>query len=875
MKGLYISLCFILSAGYSFSQSTDILLTGVFDGPLTGGQPKGVEVYVFNDVADLSIYGIGSANNGGGTDMQEFTFPAEAATAGTYLYIVDDMVGFMNFAGFAANYESSAMGINGDDAIELFKDGVVVDVFGDINVDGNGTPWEYLDGWASRLPSTSADGSNFVLGHWVYSGPDALDNTTSNSTADNPIPFASFGNTYPADVTIEASNFAWTPSDVTIEVGQVIRFVNVGGFHNIDFSQATYPNNPDGSKNGDASTNLWVYNYSFNIPGVYDFECNPHAGNGMVGTITVNVPAGPNYVPSTVGAVTTVDAVGVPDSINATVALTGIVYGIDYSGGAANLFTLIDNTGGISVSAPGDVGYTVQEGDQLSIKGTIGVNTGMTRINADSITVVSTGNALASPTVITLLDESTESEFVRINNLTLVDASEWLGDGSSFNVNTTDGTTNFLIRVDSDSEVADRPAPVGTFDLIGLGAQFDTDSPYDDGYQIFPRYNSDIIQMGALPIAADDELTLDVNENGSINVVANDFLAGDFASMTILDTPTLGQATATDSTISYMPFQDDCGMETIRYEVCNTVGACDTANLVINILCPPTYPAYDIADLTTVNTVGYPDSFDVVCAVTGVVYGINYRPAGTQFTIIDENDADAGIGVFKLDDGLGYTVTEGDKVTIKGKVDFFNGLIQMDPDEIELISSNSILHAPEIVTALSDETDSKFIKIEGLTLVDATQWSTTGSFNADVTDGTSTFILRVDSDTNILGLGAPTQPFSVTGIGSQFDDETPWDSDYQIIPRYLTDIDFSSSTRFLENFENQIQLFPNPASSFVKVQTELDWTTVEIYNLQGTLIRLIENRQNNISLEGMETGMYQMLFKTDEGFGIKRLQLIK
>ena len=45
-----------------------LVITGVYDGPLTGGVPKGIELYVTADIADLSVYGVGAANNGGGTD---------------------------------------------------------------------------------------------------------------------------------------------------------------------------------------------------------------------------------------------------------------------------------------------------------------------------------------------------------------------------------------------------------------------------------------------------------------------------------------------------------------------------------------------------------------------------------------------------------------------------------------------------------------------------------------------------------------------------------------------------------------------------------------------------------------------------------------
>jgi len=174
------------------AQQHDLLITGVIDGPLSGGIPKAVEFYVLNDIPDLSIYGFGSANNGGGSDGEEFTFPTDPASAGNFIYVATESTGFTSFFGFAPNYISGAASINGDDAIELFQNGVVVDVFGDINVDGTGEPWEYLDGWAYRVDGTGPDGSTFVLANWMFSGPNALDGETSNSTAATPFPIGTY-----------------------------------------------------------------------------------------------------------------------------------------------------------------------------------------------------------------------------------------------------------------------------------------------------------------------------------------------------------------------------------------------------------------------------------------------------------------------------------------------------------------------------------------------------------------------------------------------------------------------------------------------------------------------------------------------------------
>ena len=77
----------------------NLLVSGVVDGPLTGGTPKAIEFFVLDDIADLSIYGFGSANNGGGSDGEEFTFPAVAATAGQYIYVASESAQFTNFFG--------------------------------------------------------------------------------------------------------------------------------------------------------------------------------------------------------------------------------------------------------------------------------------------------------------------------------------------------------------------------------------------------------------------------------------------------------------------------------------------------------------------------------------------------------------------------------------------------------------------------------------------------------------------------------------------------------------------------------------------------------------------------------------------------------
>jgi predicted extracellular nuclease len=183
-------LALVTFSGPSLAQ--DLIITGVVDGDLAGGLPKVVELYVVNNMADLSTCGLGFANNGGGTDGEEFTFPAGGAASGSFIYASNEDAGFISFFGFAPDYSSGSISMNGDDAIELFCNGVVVDVFGDINVNGDFEAWDYTDGWAYRVSNTGPDGSSFVLSSWSFSGRLGLDGETTNGAATVPVPIGSY-----------------------------------------------------------------------------------------------------------------------------------------------------------------------------------------------------------------------------------------------------------------------------------------------------------------------------------------------------------------------------------------------------------------------------------------------------------------------------------------------------------------------------------------------------------------------------------------------------------------------------------------------------------------------------------------------------------
>lgn len=180
LTGILTAVLLAVSAG---SASGGLIITGVFDGPLPGGDPKGIEVYATRDIDNLSKFAVGTGNNGGGTDGVEDIFPAVPLAKGSFYYLDTNADGdFTQWFGFAPDFDANqGVNHNGDDGIEIFKKilgaWVLVDEFGDVDSDGTGSNWEVNDGWGYRDDNAGGQGNAgaFDETKWSYSGANAWD----------------------------------------------------------------------------------------------------------------------------------------------------------------------------------------------------------------------------------------------------------------------------------------------------------------------------------------------------------------------------------------------------------------------------------------------------------------------------------------------------------------------------------------------------------------------------------------------------------------------------------------------------------------------------------------------------------------------------
>ena len=192
MKYLYVLLSFSL-INLTISSQNNLELIGVLDldVPTGGSTGKAIHVKANQNISDLSIYGIGIANNGGGTDGQEYTFPSISLNTGEDVIVCRDTVAINSYFIGCSPFnlvildDQAVITQNGDDAIELFENGVVIETFGDINVDGTGEPWEYKDSWAYKDASGSVTFNGLS---WAMGGVDCTDGSTTSISSNCPYP---------------------------------------------------------------------------------------------------------------------------------------------------------------------------------------------------------------------------------------------------------------------------------------------------------------------------------------------------------------------------------------------------------------------------------------------------------------------------------------------------------------------------------------------------------------------------------------------------------------------------------------------------------------------------------------------------------------
>ena len=184
-KTLFIIAIFLLGfANLSFGQT--VIISEVTD-PGNTANAKFIEIYnATNSTVNISGWQIRRYSNGN-TSSTNATIPTTTNLAsGDTWVIAYNSSTFTSAYGFAPDQTSSAISGNGDDVYELYNGSSVIDIYGEVGVDGTGEDWEYENSQAERNSSVCSGNGTWTSSEWTITSADTGDMSPGTHTCDCP-----------------------------------------------------------------------------------------------------------------------------------------------------------------------------------------------------------------------------------------------------------------------------------------------------------------------------------------------------------------------------------------------------------------------------------------------------------------------------------------------------------------------------------------------------------------------------------------------------------------------------------------------------------------------------------------------------------------
>ncbi len=535
------------------------------------------------------------------------------------------------------------------------------------------------------------------------------------------------------------------------------------------------------------------------------------------------------------------------------VTVRGIVISYNWSSSSSD-YNFQDSTAGLDLYLNG-TNLGLNPGDEIRVTGTISSYHGKLEVipsDASQVTVLSTGNALPEPRVITVAElnsqgETWESTLIRINQVSKVSGT-WPAAGSNENIDITDnGTDVGVMRIDKETDIDGSPEPTWPVDIIGVLSE------YDGTYQLMPRSLEDILVNTSAPtftaftlspdfITDADEITLSVDitpAEGAPALASGTLYYGNGENLLNSTEMWLDHG---NTWMGIIPAQTGNTELAYQVEVTDADGQ-SYSSAIQTVLIASSTPT-SIAQIQSTPIV------DEIVTIHGVVT-IGSGILSTSYTKAYVQD-ESGRGI-QLYDPMLQTFNRGDAVELVGRVSIYNNIVELVDFVTNYTGVEQPLPAVSEITvgaANSDAWQSTLIGFSA-TIADIQYFSGgTKLYVADQGDTTAVVIYRstgIDSSQFTVG-----SDWHFIGVGSVYN------SEYELLVGYQEDL--TPGTAIGDELAARPKLFalappyPNPFNPAVT----LNWTTsrrgqyrLEVYDLQGRLIQTLLNKE-------LPAGTYQV-----------------
>jgi hypothetical protein len=329
-----------------------------------------------------------------------------------------------------------------------------------------------------------------------------------------------------------------------------------------------------------------------------------------------------------------------------------------------------------------------------------------------------------------------------------------------------------------------------------------------------------------------------------------------------------------NNSLTYTPNTGFVGMDKFDYFIC-TANGCDSATISVRVF-EPTFNNSTIGKATAQTAVigTSPDSLNRYVEFEGIVHSPNYGTSpAVQFTLIDAKFKADGIEVARASTVAGYTVKEGDRLRVRGRIAQNNNLNRIVADSFWVKASGVKLQEPTLVSTLDEGTENVLVSLSEVSIVDSTKWTTAGTttnfFVVEVTpdNGATKYQVRIDKDlADLANWKAPKGKFDLVGIGFQGPTTQGGggggggvipSAPYQIMPRYIADFKFPLAANDAL-LGKAVSIFPNPFSDQLTVTMTEQMDILSLKDVLGREILKI-NKPNNtqiIETKDLQSGVY-------------------
>lgn len=190
-------------------------------------------------------------------------------------------------------------------------------------------------------------------------------------------------------------------------------------------------------------------------------------------------------------------------------------------------------------------------------------------------------------------------------------------------------------------------------------------------------------------------------------------------------------------------------------------------------------------------------------------------------------DNTGGISIFGST--FSSTVQLGDEVQVSGIITQFNGLNQLEQPIIHNIISSGNIISPLVVNPAQlsgdgvngvENYEGLLVRVNGVLVTELNGSSVSNwaykNYMLTGANSSDTVQLRIDNNTQLIGMPAPAGRFDVVGVLSQFKPSLPFIGGYQLMPRMPQDI--ISLGPIIEKFPEETALTSNSIT--------LEWSTI-------------------------------------------------